>query len=68
MDNQNLLMNQTRKTLVDIAKAENVPFSGLNKNALIGRIQHYRDTVGTLYREQKGDLKALAKAEGIRGY
>ena len=61
-------MNQTRRELVEIAKAENVPYSGLNKNALVGRIQQYRDTVGTLYREKKRDLKALAKEEGIRGY
>jgi len=59
-------MNQTRRELVEIAKAENVPYSGLNKNALVGRIQQYRDTVGTLYREKKRDLKALAKEEGIR--
>ena len=68
MNNQNLLMNQTRKALNDIARAENVPFSGVNKRVLIDRIQHYRDTVGTLFREKKGDLKAIAKAEGIRGY
>ena len=68
MNNQNLMMKQTRRVLVEIAKAENVPFSGLNKRSLIDRIQHYRDTVGTLYREKKGDLKGLAKAEGIRGY
>ena len=48
MDNlENLMMNQTRKDFK--AKAENVPYSGLNKRALIDRIQHYRDTVGTLY-------------------
>jgi len=68
MNNQNLTMNQTRRTLIEIARAENIPYSGLNKRGLIDRIQHYRDTVGTLYRENKGDLKALAKAEGIRGY
>ena len=66
--NQNLLMNQTRKALIDIARAENVPFSGANKRALIDRIQHYRDTVGTLYRKGKGELKAISKTEGIRGY
>ena len=62
------MKDKTRKELTLIAKAENVPYSGLNKTALIDRIQHYRDTVGTLYREKKGDLKALAKTEGIRGY
>ena len=45
-----------------------MPHSGLNKEKLIDRIQHHRDTVGTLFREKKGDLKALAKTEGIRGY
>ena len=45
-----------------------MPFSGLNKRSLIDRIQHHRDTVGTLYRERKGDLKSLEKAEGIKGY
>ena len=68
MNNQKLTMNQTRRVLIEIARAENVPYSGLNKRVLIDRIQNYRDTVGTLYRENKGDLKALAKAEGIRGY
>ena len=48
-----LMMKQTRKDLIVIAKAENVPYSGLNRNALIDRIQHYRYTVGTLYREKK---------------
>ena len=60
--------DKTRKELIIIAKAENVPYSGLNKRALIDRIQHYRDTVGTLYRKKKSSLKALAKAENIRGY
>ena len=55
------MMNQTRKDLIVKAKAENVPYSGLNKRALIDRIQHYRDTVGTLYRERKSSLKALEK-------
>ena len=45
--------DKTRKELIIIAKAENVPYSGLNKRALIDRIQHYRDTVGTLYRKKK---------------
>jgi len=62
------MMNQTRRELVKIAKAENVPYSGINKRSLIERIQHYRDTVGTLYRVKKRDLKALAKGEGVRGY
>ena len=66
--NMNNLTNQTRKDLIVIAKTENVPYSGLNKSTLIDRIQHYRDTVGTLYREKKSSLKALAKAENIRGY
>ena len=42
MNNQNLLMNQTRKALNDIARAENVPFSGVNKRVLIDRIQHMK--------------------------
>jgi len=36
-------MNQTYKELVEIAKAENVPYSRTNKATLIERIQHYRD-------------------------
>ena len=35
--------DKTRKELTLIAKAENVPYSGLNKAALIDRIQHYRE-------------------------
>ena len=62
------MMNQTYKELKEIARAENVPYSGTNKGTLVARIQHYRDTVGTLYREVKKSLKSMAKAEGIRGY
>ena len=60
-------MNQTYKELVEIARAENVPYSRTNKGMLIERIKHYRDTVGTLYRKQKRSLKGIAKTEGIRG-
>ena len=62
------LMNQTYNSLRNIARAENVPYSRTNKQTLIERIQQYRDTVGSLYREGKRDLKAMAKSEGIRGY
>ena len=69
MDNHNNpMMNQTRRELIEIAKAENVPYSRGNKAQLIERIQKYRDTVGTLYRENKSSLKRVAKTEGIRGY
>ena len=61
-------MNQTYKELVEIARAENVPYSRTNKGMLIERIKHYRDTVGTLYRKQKRSLKGIAKTEGVRGY
>ena len=62
------LMNQTYNSLRNIARAENVPYSRTNKQTLIERIQQYRDTVGSLYRKVKKDLKAMAKSEGIRGY
>ena len=64
----NPMMNQTYKVLKEIAKAENVPYSRTNKATLVNRIQHYRDTVGTLYRESKMSLKRMAKKEGIRKY
>ena len=60
--------NQTLKDLKEIARAENVPYSRGNKQQLIERIQQYRDTVGTLYREGKSSLKKVAKTEGVRGY
>ena len=47
------VMNQTLKDLKEIARAEHVPYSKGNKAQLIERIQRYRDTVGTLYRENK---------------
>ena len=34
MKNQNLAMNQTSKNLVEISKAENLPYSGINKRTL----------------------------------
>lgn len=61
-------MNQTLKDLKEIARAENVPYSRRNKAQLIERIQRYRDTVGTLYRENKSSLKRVAKTEDVRGY
>ena len=67
-DLKTLMMEQTLKELIVIAKVENVPYSGLNKGTVIDRIQNYRDTVGTLHRKNKTSLKALAKAENIRGY
>jgi len=42
-------LNKTRKELIEIARAENVPYNGVNKRSLVECIQHYRDTVGTLY-------------------
>jgi len=65
---ENSMMNQTYKELREIARAENVPYSKTSKGILIKRIQHYRDTVDTLYRGRKKSLKAIAKAEGVRGY
>ena len=47
------MMNKPLKELRDIARAEYVPFSRVNKNTLIERIQHHRDTVGTMYRINK---------------
>ena len=61
-------MNQTLKELQNIARAEHIPFSRANKNTLIERIQHYRDTVGTMYRKNKSELKGIARHEGLRGY
>ena len=61
-------MNETLKDLKEIARAENVPYSGRNKAQLIECIQRYRDTVGTLYRENKFSLKKVAKTEGVRRY
>ena len=63
MNSLTVLMNQTRKELVTIARAENVPYSRVDKATLAGRIRDYRDTVGTLYRESKKDLMAIAKSE-----
>ena len=54
--------------LVNIARAEHVPYSGTNKATLAARIQHYRDTIGTLYRKSKSDLKDIAKSEHISRY
>ena len=62
------MMNQTYKELIQIARAENIPYSRSNKATLIDRIQHYRSTVDTLYRKTKRDLKGIAKSEGLRGY
>ena len=62
------MMNQTYKELVNIARAENVPYSKTNKRSLVDRIQQYRDTVGTLYREKSRELRRLARREGLRGY
>ena len=40
----------------------------MNKNASIERIQHHRDTVGTMYRKNKKELKRIARNAGIRRY
>lgn len=61
------MMNQTYKELKEIARVENVPYSRTNKSTLVERIQHYRATVGTLYREGKRSLKVMAKSDGVRG-
>ena len=64
----NPMMHPTYKELVAIARVEHVPYSGTNKARLVDRIQHYRDTVGTLYREKVKSLKMVAKEEGLSGY
>ena len=61
------VMNQTLKDLKEIARAEHVPYSKGSKAQLIERIQRYRDTVGTLYREIKLSLKKGAKTESVEG-
>ena len=62
------MMKQTLKELRNIARAEYVPFSRVNKNTLIERIQHHRDTVGTMYRKDKKELKRIARNAGLRRY
>ena len=62
------LMNQTNNELRNIARAEGVPYSKLNKAALVNNILEYRATVGTLYRENRKSLNKIAKKEKFRVY
>ena len=57
------LMNQTNNELRNIARAESVPYSKLNKAALVINILKYRATLGSLYRKNR---KSLNKK--FRGY
>ena len=51
----NFGMNKTYRELVRVARAENIHIR-TNKRTLTERIEHYRNTVGTLHRETKKDL------------
>ena len=62
------LMNQTNNELRNIARAEGVPHSKLNKAALVNNILEYRATVGSLYRNNRKSLNKIAKKEKLRGY
>ena len=67
------LMKQTNNELRNMARAEGVPYSKLNKAALGGgggggRILDYRATVDSLYRENRKSLNMIAKKEKLRGY
>ena len=52
MNNNNTLMKQTNNELRDIARAEGISYSKLNKAALVERILDYRATVGSLYERE----------------
>ena len=62
------LMKQTNNELRNMARAEGIPYSKLNKAALGGRILDYRTTVDSLYRENRKSLNMIAKKEKLRGY
>ena len=60
------LMKQTNNELRNIARAEGLPYSKLNKADTCGRILDYR--VGSLYREKRRLINEIAKNEKLRGY
>ena len=62
------LKNNDLNELRNIARAEGVPYSKLNKEALVERIFDYRATVGSLYREKRRSINEIAKNEKLRGY
>ena len=62
------LKNNDLNELRNIARAEGVPYSKLNKAALVERIFDYRATVGSLYRENRRSINEIAKNEKLRGY
>ena len=55
------LMKQTNNELRNIARAEGVSYSKLNKTALVERILDYRASVGSLYREKRTLINEVAK-------
>ena len=59
-------MKQTNNELRNIARAEGLPYSKLNKADLVARILDYR--VGSLYREKRRLINEIAKNEKLRGY
>ena len=62
------LKNNDLNELRNIARAEGVPYSKLNKAALVDRILDYRAIVGSLYRENRRSINEIAKNEKLRGY
>ena len=62
------LMKQTNNELRNIARAEGIAYSKLNKSALVERILDYRATVGSLYHKNRRSINGIAKKEKLRGY
>ena len=62
------LMNQTNNELHNIARAEGVPYSKLNKAVLVNNILEHRATVGSVCRKIRKSLNKIAKKEKFRGY
>ena len=62
------LKNNNLNELRNIARAEGVPYSKLNKATLVERIFDYRAMVGSLYHENRQSINEIAKNEKIRGY
>ena len=62
------LKNNNLNELRNIARAEGVPYSKLNKVTLVERIFDYRATVGSLYHENRQSINEIARNEKIRGY
>ena len=60
------LMKQTNNELRNIARAEGLPYSKLNKATLVKSI--FDDRVGGLYREKRRLINSTAKNEKLRGY